>query len=210
MFLIIEKGGIIMYPIILLSVIALAIFLERMFTLRRESYIPAAFSSKLKDLIKRGQFTDARNLCDVQDNAVARIAAQLIDNKDRPWAQLISVAEDAGKQEADKLERFQDTMINIVAIAPLLGLLGTVFGMISIFNVLSAGGIGNAEALSSGIAEALLTTAAGLSVAIPVQVCHYVVKYRADSIIKVLEADTLELVTMVSAQPAPAVAQSES
>ena len=213
MFLIIEKGGILMYPIIFLSVIALAIFMERLYTLRKDKYVPTAFTAKLKELIGKGMYGDARNLCDLQDNAMARVAAQVIDNKDAPWEQLVTVAEDAGKQEADKLERFQDTMSTIVAIAPLLGLLGTVFGMIRIFQVLSTGGVGNAEALSGGIAEALLTTAAGLSVAIPAQIFHYIIKYRSDLIIKELERNTLELITMVSTpalNPAGSANQTDS
>ena len=201
MFLIIEKGGVLMYPIILLSVLALAIFMERLYTLRKEKYIPSAFTKKLRELISGGQYTDARNLCDVQDYAVARVAAQVLDNRNAPWEQLVTVAEDAGKQEADKLVRFQETMSTIVAIAPLMGLLGTVFGMIKIFNVLSAGGIGNSQALSGGIAEALLTTAAGLCVAIPAQIFYYIIKYRSDAIIKELEKNTLELITMVTSAP---------
>lgn len=198
MLLVIQKGGVLMYPILLLSVLSLAIFMERLYTLRKEKYIPSAFTKKLKELIGKAQFSDAVNLCDVQECAVGRVASQVLKNRTRPWDQVVSIAEEAGKQEADKLSRFQETMTTIVAIAPLLGLLGTVFGMIQIFNVLSTGGIGDAQALSGGIAEALLTTAAGLSVAIPAQIFYYVIKYRSDMIIKDLEKETLEITNMAA------------
>jgi biopolymer transport protein ExbB len=199
MFDIIQKGGVLMYPIMLLSVMSLAIFMERMYTLRREKYVPANFAKKLHELLQKKEYNDAANICDLQDNALSRIVSDLMKNKNHSRERLVTVAEEAGRREADRLTRFQETMTMIVALAPLLGLLGTIFGMITIFNVISAGSIGNAEALSGGIAEALLTTAAGLSVAIPAQVFYYIIKYRSDYIVRELELQTSEVINLLTA-----------
>ncbi len=198
MFGIIEKGGILMYPILALSVISLAIFMERMFTLRKEKFAPAGFTKMIKSLLSRKAYGEAEALCKENNTAVGRITYEMIQNRTQPWPQLVEIAESAGKREADRLGRFQEAMTTIVALSPLLGLLGTVFGMITLFSVLSGGGVGDPQALSGGIAVALLTTAAGLSVAIPAQVFYYIIKTRSDSIITVLEKESAEIVAIIS------------
>ncbi|MDR2883727.1 MAG: MotA/TolQ/ExbB proton channel family protein [Deferribacteraceae bacterium] len=193
-----QKGGILMYPIVALSVLSLAIFMERLFMLRKERYAPANFTQKLTELLRDEKYTDAANLCELQHSALSRIAQAAIGSRELAWDELYAVAENAGRREANKLGRFQETMSMITTTAPLLGLLGTIFGMIKIFNVLSAGGAGNATALSGGIAEALLTTAAGLTVAIPAQIFYYIIKHRSDLIVKELEGQTVDIVTLLS------------
>jgi biopolymer transport protein ExbB len=195
---IIEKGGVLMYPIMALSVISLAIFMERMFTLRKEKFAPVAFTKMIKSLLSRKAYIEAESLCKENDSAISRVIHEVIQNRTQPWPQLVEAAEGAGKREADRLERFQEAMSTIVALSPLLGLLGTVFGMITLFSVLSGGGVGDPQALSGGIAVALLTTAAGLSVAIPAQIFHYVIKMRSDSIVNVLEKESMEIAGIIS------------
>ena len=193
----IQKGGITMYPIILLSVIALAVFLERLISLRKEKYVPKAFYEQLVSLLKKRNINEAVEVCKANKSALARISETIITNTDLPLSRLLEVAEESGRSEASKLDKFLPSLQTIVAIAPLLGLLGTVLGMIKIFDVIALQGTGNAEALSSGIAEALLTTAAGLVVAIPAQIFYFIAKARADAIGAALEKASSDVMNML-------------
>lgn len=193
----IQKGGITMYPIILLSVIALAVFLERLISLRKEKYVPVAFYEQLVSLLKKRNINEAVEVCKANKSALARISETIITNTDLPLSRLLEVAEESGRSEASKLDKFLPSLQTIVAIAPLLGLLGTVLGMIKIFDVIALQGTGNAEALSSGIAEALLTTAAGLVVAIPAQIFYFIAKARADAIGSALEKASSDVMNLL-------------
>lgn len=193
----IQKGGITMYPIILLSVIALAVFLERLISLRKEKYVPIAFYEQLVSLLKKRNINEAVEVCKANKSALARISETIITNTDLPLSRLLEVAEESGRSEASKLDKFLPSLQTIVAIAPLLGLLGTVLGMIKIFDVIALQGTGNAEALSSGIAEALLTTAAGLVVAIPAQIFYFIAKARADAIGAALEKASSNVINLL-------------
>ncbi|HIZ89114.1 MAG: MotA/TolQ/ExbB proton channel family protein [Mucispirillum sp.] len=193
----IQKGGITMYPIILLSVIALAVFLERLISLRKEKYVPKAFYEQLVSLLKKKNINEAVEVCKANKSALARISETIITNTDLPLSRLLEVAEESGRSEVSKLDKFLPSLQTIVAIAPLLGLLGTVLGMIKIFDVIALQGTGSAEALSSGIAEALLTTAAGLVVAIPAQIFYFIAKARADAIGAALEKASSEVMNLL-------------
>lgn len=193
----IQKGGITMYPIILLSVIALAVFLERLISLRKEKYVPKAFYEQFVSLLKKKNINEAVEVCKANKSALARISETIITNTDLPLSRLLEVAEESGRSEASKLDKFLPSLQTIVAIAPLLGLLGTVLGMIKIFDVIALQGTGSAEALSSGIAEALLTTAAGLVVAIPAQIFYFIVKARADTIGAALEKASSDVMNLL-------------
>ncbi len=193
----IQKGGITMYPIILLSVIALAVFLERLISLRKEKYVPKAFYEQLINLLKKKNINEAVEVCKANKSSLARISETIITNTDLPLSRLLEVAEESGRSEALKLDKFLPSLQTIVAIAPLLGLLGTVLGMIKIFDVIALQGTGSAEALSSGIAEALMTTAAGLVVAIPAQIFYFIAKARADAIGSALEKASSEVMNLL-------------
>ena len=193
----IQKGGIVMYPIILLSVIALAVFLERLISLRKEKYVPKAFYEQLVSLLKKRNINEAVEVCKANKSALARISETIITNTDLPLSRLLEVAEESGRSEASKLDKFLPSLQTIVAIAPLLGLLGTVLGMIKIFDVIALQGTGSAEALSSGIAEALLTTVAGLVVAIPAQIFYFIAKARADAIGAALEKASSDVMNLL-------------
>lgn len=193
----IQKGGITMYPIILLSVIALAVFLERLISLRKEKYVPKAFYEQVVALLKKRNINEALSVCQTNKSALARVSETIISNTDLPLSRLLEVAEESGRNEALKLDKFLPSLQTIVAIAPLLGLLGTVLGMIKIFDIIALQGTGSAEALSSGIAEALLTTAAGLVVAIPAQIFYFIAKARADAIGSELEKSSSEVMNLL-------------
>ena len=193
----IQKGGVTMYPIILLSVISLAVFIERLISLRKEKFVPKAFTEQVTGLLKKKNLSEALAVCKSNNSALARISENIIANTDLPLSRLLEVAEESGRSEASKLDKYLPSLQTIVAIAPLLGLLGTVLGMIKIFDVIALQGTGNAEALSSGIAEALLTTAAGLVVAIPAQIFYFITKAKADSIGSALEKSSSEIMNLL-------------
>ncbi len=194
---VIQKGGITMYPIILLSIISVAIFLERLFMLNKNKYVPKALEAQLILLLKKGSIDEAKAIVMNNDSSLARVTNVIIDNMNLPLSRLLEMAEEAGRLEVAKLDRFQQSLLTIVAIAPLLGLLGTVFGMIGIFDVIALQGTGNAQELSVGIAEALVTTAAGLVVAIPTQFFYHIVHARADVCIRSLEEAVSRIVNTV-------------
>ncbi|MDR2104292.1 MAG: MotA/TolQ/ExbB proton channel family protein [Deferribacteraceae bacterium] len=198
MFELLERGGVLMYPIFALSIISLGIFFERLYFLRREKYIPKAVAIAIRSAIKNRDFAEAEKLCISYNSAITRITGELLLNRSAAYEHLVSICENAGNREARRLSVYQEVISTIVSIAPLLGLLGTVLGMVKLFGVLSGGGIGDPQALSGGIAEALLTTAAGLSVAIPAQIFHYLIKSRSDALVSLLEKETTELIGLIT------------
>lgn len=197
MFDIIQKGGILMYPIIFLSVLSLAIFLERLFSLRTEKYAPKKFLEKLFTLLSSKSFEDAKSLCDLQKCSIGEISKNILNNLDLPISRLMELVEETGRFESRKLEKFLPTLQTIATISPLLGLLGTVIGMIKTFIAISQEGIGNAQALAGGISEALLTTAAGLSVAIPTVIFYHIIRHKSEKITDELEIAASKMVNLI-------------
>ncbi|TYB33717.1 MAG: MotA/TolQ/ExbB proton channel family protein [Flexistipes sinusarabici] len=194
---ILEKGGVLMYPILLLSIISLAVFLERLISLRKNRYVPKNFMDKLYVFLRNKSFQDARSLCDMNSCAIGDISKTILDNLDLPISRLMELSEEAGRFQAKKLERFLPTLQTIANIAPLLGLLGTVIGMIKTFIVISQQGVGNAQALAGGISEALLTTAAGLSVAIPTVIFYHIINSRSERVVYELEGATSNILNLI-------------
>ncbi len=168
------KGGYFMIPIAGCSLLGLAVIIERFIALRRGAIVPAGFMNGLKQA-----FTDPRDrqagldYCHAHDSPIARVAAAGIRKLHRDEESVEQAIEDAGANEVAKLRRNLRMLYGVAAVAPMLGLLGTVWGMIQAFQVAAAKGLGRAEALASGIYEALVTTFAGLCVAIPVLIFYY-------------------------------------
>jgi len=194
---ILERGGVLMYPIVFLSIISLAVFLERLITLRKNRYVPKVFMDKLYIFLKEKSFEDAKSLCEMHKSSIGDISKTILNNLDLPISRLMELAEEAGRFQAKKLERFLPTLQTIANISPLLGLLGTVIGMIKTFIVISEQGVGNAQALAGGISEALLTTAAGLSVAIPTVIFYHVVNSRSEKVVNELESATSNILNLL-------------
>jgi len=197
MYEIIQRGGVLMYPILFLSVLSVAIFLERLFSLRTEKYVPSNFLEKLHTFLKNRAYEDARSLCDLKPCAIGNISKNILNNLSLPLTRLIDLVEESGRIEAKKLDKFLPTLQTIATVSPLLGLLGTVLGMIKTFIVISEQGIGNAQALAGGISEALLTTAAGLSVAIPTVIFYHIIRHRSEKISTELEKSASNIVNLI-------------
>jgi biopolymer transport protein ExbB len=164
---IILAGGWLMVPILLCSTLAVAIVIERFWTLRRSKVLPQGLSGMVEDWAARHEL-DARHLEQLRrESPLGRIYAAALDNRNRSRDVIKEAVEDTGRHVVHDLERFLNTLGTIAGISPLLGLLGTVVGMIKVFSAIMISGVGDANVLAGGISQALITTAAGLTVAIP-------------------------------------------
>lgn len=187
-------GGPVMIPIGLSSIVAVATFLERLWSLRREAVLPQGFMVELDDLIKQRRWADALTACRKRDVAVARLFQVALDVRDQPRAVVKERLEEVGRREVAELERSIPVLGTIASITPLLGLLGTVGGMILTFEVIEAKGVNDVADLAGGISQALITTFAGLTVAIPAVVANRYLLARVDSLLVDLEEASLGLV----------------
>ncbi|GIX22765.1 MAG: biopolymer transporter ExbB [Gammaproteobacteria bacterium] len=194
MFEIIRAGGWIMAPILACSVLALAIVLERYWTLRRNRVIPPKLPEQVWAWIESGQLDEARLAALRESSPLGRVLAAGLENRARPRDVLKEAIEDTGRHVAHELERFIGALGTIAAVTPLLGLLGTVLGMIQVFTVITTAGVGDPGQLAGGISQALITTAAGLSVAIPSLVFHRMLTARVDALVLDMEAYSRRLV----------------
>ncbi|MFZ0391867.1 MAG: MotA/TolQ/ExbB proton channel family protein [Calditrichia bacterium] len=182
-----SKGGLMMYPLILCSVFALAIILERFWYLRRTKILTPEIVGVLEQIQTPKDLELAKSVCRRSKGPFARIVLSGLDNRDLPPDEMRALVEDEGRQEVRNLQRGLVSMETIAAIAPLIGLLGTVIGMIKVFNVIQTLGVGQAKALSGGISEALITTATGLIIGIPTLVAFTYFSARAEALILDME-----------------------
>lgn len=196
-----------MFPLLLCSVLALAIIIERFWTLRASRLAPKALVNDLWGWIKRKEL-DSKKLRELKDAApIGRVlAAGLVNAKHGREVMKESIQEEAS-HVVHEMERFLTALGTVAVIAPLLGLLGTVIGMIKVFAQLQLEGAGNAAALAGGISEALITTAAGLTVAIPALIFHRYFLRRVDEIVVEMEQDALRLVEIVQGEREPTRAE---
>ena len=183
-----------MIPLGVCSVLALAIILERSLNLRARKIIQADILRQVRDLLAESQVADAMTLCRRYPSVMGRILLVTIANHDREREELRSIVEDAGRQEAATLDKNLGALGTIAAISPLLGLTGTVFGMIRVFAVISEKGIAHPSQLAGGISEALITTAAGLVIAIPALIFYNYFTNKADRLIVEVEKHSYRVV----------------
>ncbi|WP_457678480.1 MotA/TolQ/ExbB proton channel family protein [Thermovibrio sp.] len=187
----IQKAGIIGYILLLLSVISVAIIIEKLFVLRLGSLVPKEDLRLLVDLLKEGNVPDAVEFCKKRRNLLTEIVYQSIKNMGFPTKEnFLRAFEVTAKSKLNELERGLTLLATIAAVSPLLGLLGTVLGMVQIFGVLTSGSsaIGNPQELSAGIAQALLTTIMGLIVALPALTMYNIFQKKLDKIATELES----------------------
>ena len=192
------KGGVVMIPILACSVIALAIVIERFINLTEGKVIPKDFFARIKGLLLEGHINEALSICSKSNKPIAKIIEAGIMKYYFGRDEIKEAIEDAGRHEIASVEKYLNILSTIAGVAPLLGLLGTVTGMIKVFNIISLGGIGKAEELAGGIGEALITTAAGLAIAIPTLVFHNLFSERADRLILKMEKSSMELTEILS------------
>ena len=207
------KGGPVMYLILVTSIAGVAVFIERIWSLRRKFVIPHDFAERLLALLADRKWGEAQAACHENSSSLARIAAAGLRNLGKPRDRIEAAMEAAGKNEAMRLERYIGWLGLIATVAPLLGLLGTVTGMIKMFQQVSARGIGDHKFVALGIWEALIATASGLIVAIPAFVAYRYLAAKVDNELLALEETsqsvTEQLVEGGEVTPAPPSAGGE-
>lgn len=189
-----------MVPIALCSVVALAIFIERMIVLQRHRIVPARFVALVREHIAAGRLAEAAALCKASDTGIAAVILAGLNQAAAPREVIRELMQDRGRRELSNLERFTNMLGAVVTLSPLLGLLGTVTGMIATFQTIAGSsdeGPISPGALASGIWEALITTAAGLTVAIPAFVLYRIVMSRVDTLVGEMEEISLETAELI-------------
>jgi biopolymer transport protein ExbB len=193
----IYAGGWLMVPILICSVLSLAIIAERSWTLRRGNVIPPGVGAQVEEWAARHEL-DKRHIDQLRHtSALGRVLAAALANRHRPRDLIKEAVEDTGRHVVHELERFLNTLGTIAGISPLLGLLGTVIGMIKVFSAILAHGVGNANELAGGISEALITTAAGLTVAIPSFFFYRYFKGRVSEYVVTMEVQAISLIEAI-------------
>lgn len=198
-----SPGTWIVLVILLMSVFALALFLERLWALQRSKVIPRTFAIRIKDLVTREEIPEALTLCKTDDSPMARILQAGLRCFGIQRAEIKEHLEEVGRLEAAELMRWTGAIAVVSRVSPLMGLFGTVWGMINVFSAIEEFGVGNANALAGGIGTALYTTFAGLLVAIPAHLAHAYIVSRADRLIMEMEEQSLEMLDLLKNQNEP-------
>ncbi len=197
MYEMIEAGGWLMIPILLCSVVALAIVAERFWSLQVKKIAPANLVAQVwqwykSDTLDEGHLESLNN-----NSPLGRVLAAGLYNRHHPREIMKETIEDTGRQVVHELERYLNTLGTIASVTPLLGLLGTVIGMIEVFTVIMEHGVGNPGVLAGGISKALITTAAGLSVAIPTLIFSRYFRGKVDALVLKMEDEAMKIVDVM-------------
>jgi len=189
----IMAGGYVMFPLGLCSVLALGIAVERFISLTRGKLLPVDFSEGLRETFAGGKdYKSGMEYCEENPCPLSNIFKAGINRAPQGDEAMEKAIEDAGVREVNKMKRSLKPLSVIARVAPLLGLLGTVYGMITAFQSASAMGVGKADRLATGIYEALVTTATGLTLAIPVVIVYEILCHRVDSIVDHMDDQAFE------------------
>jgi len=203
LFNIVKDGGALMVPILFCSVILMLFVFERAISLRRRKVIPRPFVKKFLHQLREGSLdrNEAIELCEGNRSVVATVFCAAIKKWGRPAVEVEQAILDAGERASNGLRRYLRLLNGVATVCPLLGLLGTVVGMITAFNnIATAQAMGQPELLAGGISQALLTTAAGLSVAIPALIFYMFFISRVDRLVMDMDALGQQIVSIISAE----------
>lgn len=196
-------GGPLMWPIAGSSILLLVFVFERLVMLRRTRVLPKPFLQRFLEQLKGNQLSrdSALELCDESGSPVARVFAAAVKKWGRPAVEVEQAVIDAGERVTYELRRYLRLFNGISSVGPLMGLLGTVLGMITSFNAItSSSAMGKAELLAGGIGQALLTTAGGLFVAIPAMMAYMFFQSRVEVLVMDIDAAAQQVVDIVSAE----------
>jgi len=191
---IVKAGGWLMAPIILCAIIAMGIILERYWTLQPKKVLPEDLTSKVWGWVEKNALDQQQIQTLHQGSPLGQILAAGLINRERERVIMKDSIEDTGRHVVHEMERFMNTLGTISTITPLLGLLGTVIGMIRVFSVITTIGVGDPGQLAGGIPEALITTATGLTIAIPSLIFHRHLKRKIDELVVGMEQEAMRLV----------------
>ena len=177
------KGGPVMIPLAIFSILGVAVTIEKIITLRLSRVVQRDIVNTIESVNTPSDIPMAIKICERYHSPFANIIRTGLEESGEPMVIIRQAMEDAGRRETKRLERYLVLLATVAAASPLLGLLGTVLGMIKVFSVISIAGVGQAGLLSGGIAEALITTAFGLSIGIPALVAYNLVDTRIDTLV---------------------------
>jgi len=193
------KGGWVMIPIIILSIIAVYIFVERWYAIKKAQKIDINFMNRIRDYIMDGKIDAAKNLCETTDNPVAHMIHKGISRIGRPLNDVNAAIENVGRLEIYKLEQGLPTLASCAGGAPMIGFFGTVIGMVQSFMKMSSAGNNiNVSLLSEGIYTALITTVAGLIVGIFAYFAYNTLAAKVEKVVNTLEASTTEFMDLLN------------
>jgi biopolymer transport protein ExbB len=192
------KGGITMIPLGLCSLVGLAIVIEKLITLRRPRVLIPEVVAVVDGLANPDDVPLVLSVCQKHNGPLPNIVRTALENRHLPREEMKELILDQGRQEIRSLERGLVALETVAAICPLLGLFGTVIGILKVFNVISRMGVGQATALSGGISEALITTIVGLAIAIPAVVAYNYLTSRAENLVLDIEKHTTALMRKIS------------
>ena len=188
-----ESGGPVMWPLVVCSLVALAIIIERLVNLRASKILKPTIVERVTGLVEGGRADRAAQVCRDNPGIYTNIVLAGLERAPDGEVAAREAVEDAGRHETAKLTRYLGALGTIVGISPLLGLLGTVTGMINVFKTIAEVGTGQAGQLSNGISQALITTATGLLIAIPTLVAYNFFQGKADAIVTEIEQESLRV-----------------
>lgn len=206
----VKAGGWLMLPIIACSIVAMTIVVERLWALRQRKVTPRHLLANAWRL-ERKRMLNAEQIAGIRAGSpLGRILAAGLANRHHARDIMKESIEESGRQVVHELERYLNTLGTIAAITPLLGLLGTVIGMIKVFTAITTAGVGDPTVLAGGISEALITTAAGLSVAIPSLMFYRYLQGKVDALVVRMEEEALKLVEVMHGEREPEFAEPEA
>lgn len=197
MFEIVKAGGWLMLPLILCSVIAAAIIIERLWTLQRKKVLPEDLTARVWSWAHNRQLDDGHLQALSESSPLGMILAAGLINRHRSRDIMKEAVEDTGRHVVHELQRYLTSLGTIASITPLLGLLGTVIGMVKVFTAITTHGVGDPGVLAGGISEALITTAVGLSIAIPSLIGYRYLRGRVDGLVVRMEKEAMKLVDAI-------------
>ena len=200
MFEFLKTGGFLVLPILICSIIAMAIIIERLLTLREKNIIPATVIKQAQQLASSGSSPAAIEGIR-KSSMVGKVLASGLASAGSPRHIMRESLEESGRHVAHEMEKNLTALGTIAAITPLLGLLGTVIGMIEVFSVITSMGVGSPTDLAGGISTALITTAAGISVAVPALIFHRYFRGKINDFVVRMEQESLKIVELAHAKP---------
>lgn len=210
MFEMVQAGGWLMLPIMLCSVIALAIIGERFWSLQHKRITPKHLVAQIWQWNKSGSLDEEHLTALAASSPLGKVLAAGLVNRFHPREIMKESIEEEGRQVVLELERYLNTLGTIASITPLLGLLGTVIGMIKVFAAITTHGVGDASVLAGGISEALITTAAGLSVAIPSLIFYRYFRGKVDELVLKMEEEAMKVIDVMHGDREQAAAKQET
>lgn len=199
MFEILSQGGPLVFLLLGCSLLAVGIFLERFFLFHRANLDVQDLMQGLSNLLHKKNFAEALHVCAGTPGPVARVVHAALVQQEAPREELKQIVQEAGQLEVPKLERYLGALLAIAYIAPLIGLLGTVLGLIQTFIPVTANGFAASSDLAKGIYRSLVTSAAGLAVAIPSYILYSYLAAALQSLLHDMERGGIEIVNLITA-----------